>query len=625
MLRTAKLVLLGCLLLGCGPAQEPKAPPPKAIEAPPPPPVEVPDLSPVTRSAEVFLVGRIARPRLLSDTLTKWSSLPVGVDELMPPRVRPLSRVVAWEAPIELLVALDALGEGKVPPPLVIGSIGLKSLDEALAAADQLQLPTRKLAPGIYAVGDFPDVSCAIAVSLGSAPARLICGRGTKDIDALLPYATRGLPNEPQTGADCEMTLDVQPLQEHYGRDIAALRLLAGIGVREIALDSQAFDRALTDAVYGSVDEAINLFNDLQQLRVEARIDASRNVLTGAAELRLRGSSSWTAGTIAASKPVPVPASLPRIPPGATLAAYNTSYPAERFAALERTLADLVDGLLEHEKLPGTTRKRARHLLDAWLSKMPESFGFVVSPTQHDALGFRHADAMVIRVSEPAARISGIYTDFFGLLTDPAAKTWVKQKKIKVNDKIWPKVTRTSLKLPGFKQPATSFELSVNLKAWDEVNPSVAMQLGKFLLPDQGDRAHLYVVIQPDGPNTYVMSNDDLRELARVVGEMQRPEPGVFFAKPARNEPILAAGFWTLAGVARSAERQLVVEGKLKEPLITRAVAAAPNHGETPIPISATTAVSSARLDFEIPAAAFADASAAAVSVGPVLRDSALR
>src|SRR5260221_14391941 len=93
---------VACLVLGCGPKPGAKAPPPKPIEAAPQLVEEAPDLSPVKRPEEVVLVGRIARPRLFADTLTKWSSLPVGLEDLMPEQARPLSRAVLWEAPIEV-------------------------------------------------------------------------------------------------------------------------------------------------------------------------------------------------------------------------------------------------------------------------------------------------------------------------------------------------------------------------------------------------------------------------------------------------------------------------------------------------------------------------------------------
>ena len=606
---------VGCTLVACGPKPEAKAPPPKPVEAAPVAVEEAPDLSPVKRPAEIVAVGRIARPRLFAETLTKWSSLPLRVEDMMPEQARALSRAVLWEAPVEMLVALDAFGDGKVPPPLIIGSVGLKSVADALSAADAMQLPTRKVAPGIFRVGDFADTSCAVAVSLGAAPARLICGHTTKDVDTLLPYATRGLPSEPQTGADFELTLDAKPLQEHYGHDVTALRLFAGVAMREIALDSPRFDRALSDAIYGGVDETINLFNDLDQLRLEARLDAARNVLAGSAELRLKGESSWTAGTIAAMKPVAIPATLPRLPPGTTLAAYNTAFPAERYAAIGRIAGDLLEGLLEHEKLPEPTRKRARRVVDAWVSKFPEGFGFAVSPGQNDALGYQHSDTMVTRISEPAARLLGLHNDFFTLVGDPALKRWAKQK-MQIDEKIWPKVTKKSLKLPGFKTPATVFESSADLKAWAGANEKFASILKNMLpAPDAKQLSRIDVVVQPDGDFTYLLTGDDTKEMARVLVEHRKTEPGVFFAKPAHNDRVIAAGFLTLGYLARSIERST------KKHEVGKAVAAAPNHGATPIPFSTTVGAGSARVDVELPAAVFSDASAAVVSAGPAFKD----
>jgi hypothetical protein len=610
---------IACSLVACGPKQAAKGPPPKPVDESSLAVVEeAPDLSPVTRPAEVVVVGRIARPRLFAETLSKWSSLPVRVEDMMPKQARVLSGAVSWEAPVEMLVALDPFGDGKLPPPLLIGSVGLKSVDAALSAADALQMPTRKVAPGVFRVGDFPDASCAIAVSLGQAPARLICGRGTKDVDALLPYATRGLPNEPQMGADFELTLDAKPIQARYGHDVTALRLFAGVAQREIALDSPQFDRALQDAIYGGVDEVINLFNDLDQLRFEARLDAGRNVLTGSAELRLKSDSSWTAGTIAALKPVAVPATLPRLPPGATLAGYNTAFPAERWAAFARIAGELAEGVLAHQKLPDGTRKRARHLIDSLFSKLPESFAFAVSSSQQDSGGYRRADTMVSRLSEPAGRALGMYGDYFALINDPAVKRWAKAK-FQVDEKLWPKVSKKPFKLAGFKAPATLFEAIVDLKALAAANEKIAKAIENVLPPaDSKQLSRISIVVQPDGDFTYVLTGDDPKEMARVMTEHRKSEPGMLFAKPARNDKVLAAGFLTLAYVARAVERSA------KKPEIGKAVASAPNHGETPIPFSTTVGAGSARVDVELPAAVFSDTTAAIVSAAPTLKDTPL-
>ncbi len=607
--------LAALAIVGCGGKQEAKAPAPAPIDIASPAPEEAPDLSPVARPTEVAVVGRIARPRAFVETLAKWSSLPLRLEDMMPQDARPLAQAVLWEAPVEMVVALDTFGQGKVPPPLVVGAVGLKSLDAALQAAEQLQMPAHKLGPGVYRVGDFPDVSCAIAVSLGPAPARLVCGRTAKDVDTLLPYATRGLPSEAQTGADFELTLDAKPIQDKYTNDVAALRLIAGLGVREVALDNPRFDKALSDIIYGAVDETINLFADLDQLRLEARLDTARNVLTASGELKLKGQSSWVAGTIAATRPSALPADLPRLPPGTTVAAYSTAMPAERYAAMGRILGDLVEGFLEHEKLPEASRKRAHRLVDAWFAKLPENYVFIAAPAQAAPQASLRGDTTISRFSEPSPRLLAMYDDLFAFASDAALKRWLKSKQ-PISDKAWPKVTKKALKIPGFKAPATAFELTLDAKAWTEVDASWGKIIeNAFSDIDDKGLARLIFVVQPDGQSTYLLGGSDTQEMLRVMAEHRKREPGVPFAKPARSDELLVGGFFTLSHLARYLARSA------KEPEVMKAIENTPSRGSSPISFSTATGPGSARIDFEVPAAAFTDASAAVVQAGPKLRD----
>jgi hypothetical protein len=436
-----------------------------------------------------------------------------------------------------------------------------------------------------------------------------------KAVDSLLPYVTRGLPSEPQTGADFEITLDAKPIQDKYTNDVGALKLIAGMGVREVALDNPRFDKALSDVIYGGVDETINLFADLEQLRIEARLDASRNVLTASSEVRLKGQSSWVAGTIAATKPVSVPADLPRLPPGTGVAGFASAMPSERYAAIGRILGDLAEGFLEHEKLPEASRKRARRVLDAWFAKMPESYTFITATDATDAAAYLRSDTSVVRVSEPAARIQGLYSDLFGFVADPALKRWVKSKH-PISDKAWPKVTKRPFKVPGFKAAATAFEITLDVEAIAAIDASFRQPLeNAFPARDAKGITRLTVVIQPDGANTYVLSGDDTKEMLRVMAEHRKNEPGMAFVKPARNDKVMMAGFFTLAHVARYLARSA------KEPAVLKAIQSTPNRGSTAVSFSTTTGPGSARMDLEIPAAAFTDASAAAVQAGPSLRD----
>ena len=97
------------------------------------------------------------------------------------------------------------------------------------------------------------------------------------------------------------------------------------------------------------------------------------------------------------------------------------------------------------------------------------------------------------------------------------------------------------------------------------------------------------------------------------MAEHRKSEPGLSLAKPARSDNVTMAGFITLGFIARYVERLS------KQPEVGKAVAAAPARGQTPIPFATTLGSGSARFDFELPAAAFSDTSAAAMrAAGPL-------
>jgi hypothetical protein len=111
-----------------------------------------------------------------------------------------------------------------------------------------------------------------------------------------------------------------------------------------------------------------------------------------------------------------------------------------------------------------------------------------------------------------------------------------------------------------------------------------------------------------------VATGEDTVEIASVMAQHRKNEPGAFFARPARADLVSAAGFLTLAFVARSVERS----GDLSD--MRKALAAAPHHGDTPLPFSSSVGPGSVRLDLELPADFFADVTAMIISQSSKLK-----
>src|SRR5262245_23419682 len=108
--RLSGLVLV--FFVGCGgaPPAPPAAPPP-APSALAKEPVEKADLSPVAVPEELFVVGRLARPGRVADTLDKWGGPRTSFRSFLAQEFAGLDRAIAWDAPVELAVALSKGGK----------------------------------------------------------------------------------------------------------------------------------------------------------------------------------------------------------------------------------------------------------------------------------------------------------------------------------------------------------------------------------------------------------------------------------------------------------------------------------------------------------------------------------
>ena len=241
------------------------------------------ELQPVSAPEGLVVVGRWKNPGQTADTLMSWSNLPFDWRRLLQARHPELVAAAALDAPVEAAVALDpAGGAGDFPQPFAVVSLGLNSLDRAVEAIRGMGESVPKSGPGAYRIEGQGRIACGMARALGPSPARLVCGPRHQDVDALLPYATRGLPRESLSGGDLHLELRVDPLRKRYGRELSQLRSLAlPAAVRQLTLGNPQFDRAVADAVYGLADEGLALLDDLDQLTIDL------NATSGAGELDL--------------------------------------------------------------------------------------------------------------------------------------------------------------------------------------------------------------------------------------------------------------------------------------------------------------------------------------------------
>lgn len=591
----ALLGALPAVLLGCGAPAAPAAPTNAAPIASAAPVVkeEAPDLSPVAAPPGLFALARFKRPQTAIETVGAWANVPFKLKDVLPAELKGLENVVAWDAPLESAAALDPLGEGKVPEPLAVVSVGLTSLDAALEFVRAKGQSVRRLRAGVYRVGDSEDFSCAIAASVGSTPARLVCGHRNHDVDGLLNYATRGLPHEPLPSLDFQIELRLEPIKKKYEAELGSARLLTGFLLREVQVDNKRFDRALSDIAYSLVDETTAFVHDLDKVRLDSNVDGQRNLIDLRFDLKFAGQKSWLvqASSEALAMVEPAPDLFWQLPADSTAASFGVGWKPERLKPIGHTLADLLDGYLESEKVPTALRDQATKSIEALFelnTKQVRAQG-ELSELPADPLlaaDYRVFGWQLAAFEGDPKRALALFDGLTGTLGSRDLARLLKQR-LSVEPSLLPKFSSHGVQPKGFKPGAKAYRVELPQQLFEkfaknQVNlpPLPQAASGKPKLTAKS--VPLSLIVAYDGDRTWVGASPDERALLKRLESLKDPKAPVLRMRAGldalKNTPRAAGGFLTLARFAG----QLGALGG-RDADANKLVTALPHHGETPI------------------------------------------
>lgn len=298
--------------------------------------------------AELVAVGRLQNAAELADTVLAWSGFPLNWRGLLDSQGFGLYPVLDLSAPIEAAMMLDPGDEA--PNILMVASAGVRSLDEAVSHLREGGLELVEQSPGVYRLDRAGGPPCALSVAAGPAPARLVCGE-EEAIEHLLPFATRGLPTMPLAEAEWQLRLFAEPWRERFGADLKRARAAVVPWVlREYALDSPAFDRALVSVLDGAVEEGIRIFEDARYLAIEGHVDREAMTMRLHTAFALTPSDSTLARTISelAARVTAPPAEFWGLSANTTSAAWMDAGGTSFATELGEAATALLRGLLEH-------------------------------------------------------------------------------------------------------------------------------------------------------------------------------------------------------------------------------------------------------------------------------------
>jgi hypothetical protein len=583
-------VLLGALpaaLLGCGAPAPAAAPRPAPLVSAAPAKDEAADLSPVAAPAELVAVARFKKPQTAIESVAAWANFPYKLHDVLPAELKGLEGVVAWDAPLEAAVALDPLGEGKVPEPLAVVSLGLTSLEGALDFARAKGQSVRKVRPGVYRIGDPEDISCAAGFAIGSAPARLVCGHRAHDVDGLFDYATRGLPREPLPNVDFQVELRLEPIKKKYQAELGSARLLAGFLLREVQVDNPRFDRALSDVAYSLIDEATAFVHDLDKVRVDGALDSAKNLIDLRVDLKFGSQKSWlvqaSAETLAMVEPTPD--LFWQMPADSTQASFGVGWKQARLKPIGHTLAELLDGYLESEKVPVGLRNQASksvELLFEQNTKQVRAQG-ELSELPSDPLlaaGYRVLGWQVAALEGDPKSLISLFDSLWSTLANRDLSRLLKARNVDLT--MLPKVSSRGVQVRGFKPGAKSYRLEVSRKVFEkfakaqlELEPQTK---GKALAKS----VPLSLVVAFDGERTWIGVCPDEKAIIKRLESLKDPEAPVLRTRPGlealKSTPRAAGGFLTLARFA--GQMGALGAGTADTQKLFGAL---PHHGETPL------------------------------------------
>jgi hypothetical protein len=606
--------------LGCGPSAPAAAPGSNATANPPAAPVEAaPDLTPVAAPDDLVVVGRLARPRLLLDTTASWVGLPARLGDIIPKEYKAVEAVVAWDSPIEIAAVLDRHSTEKVALPIAVVTIGLTSVNAALDVARDRGLSPTRVAPGVYRVALDDDITCAVAASLGPSPARLVCSGEWKQVEELLPYATRGLPKEKLGNEDLHIELRGAALQRRYSQEISALRLLTGLLLRQAQTDSPRVDRALTDLAYGLADELKTVALELDRIELSARLDETHKFMELSTTLAFAKDSSFTAQMldVAARRATVAPEAFFGLPGSAEGASFSVGGDPKLFAQAVTPVAELVDAYLEQQKAGIALRRRVRQVLEALPSFVVPSVqaqGSTPAPEKASAIErARYGFGWGVGITETRAdNFTKVLSDLEGLVADRDFARLLKERASVEAHRI-PKLSHHTVAVRGFQPRATVFNVALPPSLWASwglVKRSEApgAKAGKATEKPLPAVAAIFVA---DGERTWISwGADEKASIARL--EAARAGTGgtlrdMKALAPLASAKVTAGGFWTLANLLRSADSALRARGLDAGQLFNQA----PNHGLTPqliqMVVTQTNGAPAVRTSVQVPEGVFQD------------------
>ncbi len=622
-------IAAGSLLTACGGA----APPPpqtgavavaKTAEAPPPPP----ELAPAEEPKSLLVVARWKGPVRTAEHALQALGVPIPLGDMFVKEAGSDAKNIDLDGSVDFAMSLDPASTDKEPKVFFAVSFPLHSFEAQVAHEKQEGKDAIALRPGVVRLVKGAVQECEIwhaPNAPDSSPARLVCGQGVHDLDALGDWLERGLGPTPAATDDMVVTVRARPLKDRY---LTPLRTQATTLAEQarIGLTSQnVTDPDLVAAPGILLDEGIQFLQDIDGMEMHISLAAAPPQLAVGGSLRFGARNAWLTRVMVDinDKAGPPPAMFWQVPRDSYSASWGRRSDPRLFEGVNRTLHKALTLVLERVPLPPADKEA----ITAFLTATPTT-----SPTWVSAQGILHGGKKHPHSAKPTpaeslADVRDLATGALGWhvigVETPAAEyvTWLKSgvnlynRAVKLGRSLVPSKATDEQKhlltyipkltavtaLPGWPKGTVSFDLQLaydsdlaallNSKKDEPASGPVGVLKGKKAAkpPPAKGTLTLRLAVVPDGDHTWMGLSTDLDELKKRVGSVlsTAPREGTLAARDgleALKQPGQTwGGFFSMGTLVDRAREEMEQKDPTHAADVRAALAAMPNHWQTPI------------------------------------------
>ncbi len=323
-------------------------------------------------------------------------------------------------------------------------------------------------------------------------------------------------------------------------------------------------------------------------MRFDGLLDSTKNLINLRADLKFAGQKSWLvqASAETLSMVEPAPALFWQMPADSTQASFGVGWKQGRLKPIGKTLAELVDGYLESEKVPARVRNQAAksvELLFEQNTKQVRAQG-ELSELPSDPLLAADYRLFGWQIAAIEGDSKSLIALFDGLSATLASRDLARVLKARVNldGALLPKVSSRGVQVRGFKPGAKAYRLDISRELFEKfakeqlkLEPTPKGKAGAKSVP-------LSLIVAFDGERSWVGVCPDEKAMIKRLESLKDPKAPVLRTREGldalKSTPRAAGGFFTLARFTG----QLGALGA-RPTDAQKMFTALPHHGDTPV------------------------------------------